>query len=83
MEKKRIEAAGGFVKYGRVSNKLAMSRAIGNFKYKTPVNLPPEEQVVTALPDVIVHEVADDDEFLVIACDGMLLVMSPLSECTG
>jgi protein phosphatase 2C family protein 2/3 len=34
--------------------------------------LPPEEQLVTALPEVIVHEITDDDEFLVVACDGML-----------
>jgi protein phosphatase 2C family protein 2/3 len=49
-----------------------MSRAIGNFQYKMSATLPPEEQVVTALPDVIVHEITDDDEFLVVACDGML-----------
>jgi len=59
-----------------------MSRAIGNFKYKVPHTLPPEEQIVTALPDVIVHEIADDDEFLVIACDGILLAMSPSLEFT-
>jgi len=27
---------------------------------------------VTAFPDVTVHELTDDDEFLVIACDGRL-----------
>lgn len=26
---------------------------------------------MTAFPDVTVHEITDDDEFLVIACDGM------------
>jgi len=71
VEKSRITAAGGFVECGRVSNKLAMSRAIGNFKYKMSDTLPPEEQIVTAFPDVIVHEITDDDEFLVIACDGI------------
>jgi protein phosphatase 2C family protein 2/3 len=34
--------------------------------------LPPEEQIVIALPDVIVHEITIDDEFLVVACDGLL-----------
>ncbi len=27
---------------------------------------------MTAFPDVTVHEISDDDEFLVIACDGAL-----------
>ena len=49
-----------------------MSRAIGNFKFKKSTVLPAEEQMVTALPDVILHEITDDDEFLVIACDGSL-----------
>lgn len=33
--------------------------------------MPPEQQIVTAFPDVTVHENSDDDEFLVLACDGM------------
>ncbi|KAJ2027202.1 Protein phosphatase 2C 2, partial [Coemansia sp. S2] len=33
--------------------------------------LPAEKQIVTADPDVIKHELAADDEFLVIACDGI------------
>jgi protein phosphatase 2C family protein 2/3 len=68
----RIRAAGGFVQCGRVNNKLAISRAIGNFRYKMSATLPPEKQIVIALPDVIVHEITDNDEFLVVACDGML-----------
>ena len=28
---------------------------------------------MTAYPDVVVHELGDDDEFLVIACDGKLI----------
>lgn len=58
--------------FGRVNGNLALSRAIGDFEFKKSAELSPEQQIVTAYPDVTVHEIGDDDEFLVIACDGML-----------
>lgn len=70
-EKARIVAAGGFVDFGRVNGNLALSRAIGDFEFKKSADLSPEQQIVTAYPDVIVHDITDDDEFLVIACDGI------------
>ncbi|KAF2142431.1 uncharacterized protein K452DRAFT_318073 [Aplosporella prunicola CBS 121167] len=70
-EKARITAAGGFVDFGRVNGNLALSRAIGDFEFKKSADLPPEQQIVTAFPDVTVHDMSDDDEFLVIACDGI------------
>ena len=69
-EKARICAAGGFVDFGRVNGNLALSRAIGDFEFKKSAELSPEQQIVTAYPDVIAHTITDDDEFLVIACDG-------------
>jgi protein phosphatase PTC2/3 len=69
-EKARISAAGGFVDFGRVNGNLALSRAIGDFEFKKSADLSPEQQIVTAFPDVIAHDISDDDEFLVIACDG-------------
>ncbi|RDW76254.1 PP2C family serine/threonine-protein phosphatase [Aspergillus mulundensis] len=70
-EKARISAAGGFVDFGRVNGNLALSRAIGDFEFKKSPELSPEQQIVTAYPDVTVHDVTEDDEFLVIACDGI------------
>nr|POF16563.1 protein phosphatase 2c like 2 [Quercus suber] len=70
-EKARICAAGGFVDFGRVNGNLALSRAIGDFEFKKSADLPPEQQIVTAFPEVTVHDLGDDDEFLVIACDGI------------
>ncbi|KAL4914219.1 phosphatase 2C-domain-containing protein [Aspergillus aurantiobrunneus] len=70
-EKARISAAGGFVDFGRVNGNLALSRAIGDFEFKKSPELSPEQQIVTAYPDVTVHDLTDDDEFLVIACDGI------------
>ncbi|KAK4230259.1 phosphatase 2C-domain-containing protein [Podospora fimiseda] len=70
-EKARITAAGGFVDFGRVNGNLALSRAIGDFEFKKSADLAPEQQIVTAYPDVVTHDLGDDDEFLVIACDGI------------
>ncbi|KAK5195592.1 Protein phosphatase 2C 2 [Exophiala xenobiotica] len=70
-EKARISAAGGFVDFGRVNGNLALSRAIGDFEFKKSADLSPEQQIVTAFPDVITHEISSDDEFLIIACDGI------------
>jgi len=69
-EKARICAAGGFVDFGRVNGNLALSRAIGDFEFKKSADLPPEQQIVTVYPDVTVHEITEDDEFIVFACDG-------------
>ncbi|KAL8711324.1 MAG: hypothetical protein Q9220_004221 [cf. Caloplaca sp. 1 TL-2023] len=70
-EKARICAAGGFVDFGRVNGNLALSRAIGDFEFKKSADLSPEQQIVTAFPDVVAHQISDDDEFLVVACDGI------------
>ncbi|KAK6499559.1 Protein phosphatase 2C 2 [Arthrobotrys musiformis] len=70
-EKARITAAGGFVDFGRVNGNLALSRAIGDFEFKKSADLPPEQQIVTSFPDVVIHDFSDDDEFMVIACDGI------------
>ncbi|USP76529.1 hypothetical protein yc1106_03803 [Curvularia clavata] len=70
-EKARIQAAGGFVDFGRVNGNLALSRAIGDFEFKKSADLPPEQQIVTAYPDVEIHDINQDDEFLIVACDGI------------
>ncbi|KIK69554.1 hypothetical protein GYMLUDRAFT_33926 [Collybiopsis luxurians FD-317 M1] len=70
-EKIRISGAGGYVEYGRVNGNLALSRAIGDFEFKKNYNLPPEKQIITADPDVTTHEIDPEDEFLVLACDGI------------
>lgn len=70
-ERARICAAGGFVEAGRVNGNLALSRAIGDFEFKRSASLPPEEQIVTVFPDVMEHEISPDDEFLILACDGI------------
>lgn len=75
-ELRRIKNAGGFVEFGRVNGNLALSRAIGDFLFKTNTKIGPKEQAVTAFPDVISAELTDDTEFIVLACDGIWDVLS-------
>ncbi|RKP19299.1 PP2C-domain-containing protein [Rozella allomycis CSF55] len=69
-ESARIVNAGGFVEAGRVNGALALSRAIGDFNYKNP-ELAVDKQLVISYPDVIEQEMGPDDEFIVMACDGI------------
>lgn len=75
-ERARIQKAGGFVQEGRVNGSLALSRAIGDLEYKQSKTLPPNEQIVTAYPEIKTETIAPGDEFLVIACDGIWDVMT-------
>lgn len=75
-ENARIVAAGGFVEFGRVNGNLALSRALGDFEFKQSSTLSPETQIVTADPEITIHEHTDEDEFVVVACDGIWDVFS-------
>ncbi|EGB02760.1 hypothetical protein AURANDRAFT_5711, partial [Aureococcus anophagefferens] len=77
-ESERILAAGGFVTaQGRVNGNLNLSRSLGDLKYKGNKALGRDRQMITAEPDVAVHTlVARDDEFMVLACDGVWDVLS-------
>ncbi|KAJ3108165.1 Protein phosphatase 2C 2 [Phlyctochytrium planicorne] len=70
-EQERIRAAGGYVEFGRVNGNLALSRAIGDFEFKTNRDLPPERQIVTVDPEILEETLGEDDEFIVLACDGI------------
>jgi len=63
-----------------VNGNLALSRAIGDFEFKKSAELPPESQIVTAYPDVLEHDITDDDEFLVVACDGKCFAIGSLED---
>jgi protein phosphatase 2C family protein 2/3 len=46
---------------------------LGDFEFKKSRVRGPEEQLITANPDVTIHDITDEDEFLVVACDGKLV----------
>eukprot|EP00249_Psilotum_nudum_P020894 c27886_g1_i5 orf=1148-2221(+) len=75
-EKERILEAGGFIHAGRVNGSLNLARAIGDVEFKKNKYLPPQRQIVTAWPDVKTVGLSVDDEFLILACDGIWDVMS-------
>ncbi|XP_055613833.1 probable protein phosphatase CG10417 isoform X2 [Uranotaenia lowii] len=68
----RIQKAGGRVTLdGRVNGGLNLSRAIGDHGYKMNKKLPPEEQMISALPDIKRISIGPEDDFMVLACDGI------------
>eukprot|EP00331_Platyophrya_macrostoma_P000435 CAMPEP_0176405332 /NCGR_PEP_ID=MMETSP0127-20121128/277_1 /TAXON_ID=938130 /ORGANISM="Platyophrya macrostoma, Strain WH" /LENGTH=297 /DNA_ID=CAMNT_0017784375 /DNA_START=57 /DNA_END=950 /DNA_ORIENTATION=- len=77
----RIEAAGYSVQNNRVSGTLALSRAVGDFEFKDQAHLPWDQQAITACPDVTVTDIQDNDEFIVLACDGVWDVISNQDCC--
>lgn len=84
-EKKRIEASGGWLEDtaggARVNGNLNLSRAIGDLEYKKRSDLKPEEQTICSTPDIVVRELTPEDEFIVLACDGVWDVMSNQDIC--
>uniref|UniRef100_A0A915P9E0 protein-serine/threonine phosphatase n=1 Tax=Meloidogyne floridensis TaxID=298350 RepID=A0A915P9E0_9BILA len=75
-ESKRIFAAGGWVEFNRVNGNLALSRALGDFAFKTNKNLSAREQIVTACPEVETCTITEEHEFIILACDGIWDVMT-------
>ncbi|XP_026660606.1 probable protein phosphatase 2C 11 isoform X2 [Phoenix dactylifera] len=76
VEKERILKAGGFIHAGRVNGSLNLARAIGDMEFKQNKFLPAERQIVTCNPDINIVELCEDDDFLILACDGIWECMS-------
>lgn len=70
-ERSRIEKAGGVVEADRVNGDLASSRAFGDFMYKEDKTRPATEQLISVQPDVTIINRKSNDQFLIIACDGV------------
>jgi protein phosphatase 1B len=75
-ESKRIYEAGGHVQIGRVNGNLAVSRALGDFVYKDTPHLPEHAQKVSAEADLNIFERKGDEEYIILACDGIWDVQS-------
>jgi len=77
-ERKRVEALGGRVDFarcwrvivdpggGRPASGLAVSRSFGDPEFKEPLHL------VIATPDVMTERLTPEDEFIVLASDGLV-----------
>merc|ERR1719273_378508 len=87
-EKARIEAAGLAIveettadgqvisKVQSNDDKIALSRAFGDFDFKSNPDVTEDKQALICTPDVTFHERSGNDLFLVLACDGVWDVMS-------
>ncbi len=86
----RILKAGGTIKDRRVCGmvthallgchdvlpgSLAMTRSLGDIYFKDQT-LPVEEQMVTAVPNITVYPLQSEDEFLILASDGIFILIN-------
>uniref|UniRef100_A0A493SSN8 Protein phosphatase, Mg2+/Mn2+ dependent 1A n=1 Tax=Anas platyrhynchos platyrhynchos TaxID=8840 RepID=A0A493SSN8_ANAPP len=82
LEKERIQNAGGSVMIQRVNGSLAVSRALGDFDYKCVHGKGPTEQLVSPEPEVYeIERSEEDDQFIILACDGIWDVMGNEELC--
>ena len=70
-EKTRIYKADGWISEGRVKGNLNLTRGFGDLEYKQNKNLKPEEQMITANPDINVIDFSNEMDFVIIGCDGI------------
>ena len=70
-EKDRIYNAEGWISEGRVKGNLNLTRGFGDLEYKQNKNLKPEEQMITANPDIKIVDYDKDIDFVIIGCDGI------------
>ncbi|XP_041001314.1 probable protein phosphatase 2C 13 [Juglans microcarpa x Juglans regia] len=71
-ERLRVEELGGYINDGYL-NDLSVTRALGDWNLKFP---PGSASPLIAEPDVQQVVLTEDDEFLIIGCDGIWDVMS-------
>ncbi|MBA0612619.1 hypothetical protein Godav_013202 [Gossypium davidsonii] len=72
-ERKRVEELGGFIDDGYLNGYLSVTRALGDWDMKFPLG---SASPLIAEPDVRQIVLSEDDEFLIIGCDGIWDVMS-------
>ncbi|XP_062108864.1 probable protein phosphatase 2C 2 [Humulus lupulus] len=75
-ERKRIEELGGYIDDGYLNGYLSVTRALGDWDMKSPLG---SSSPLIAEPDVQQIMLTEDDEFLIIGCDGIWDVMSSQS----
>lgn len=72
-ERKRVEELGGYIDDGYLNGYLSVTRALGDWDLKFPLG---SASPLIAEPDVQLVALTEEDEFLIIGCDGIWDVMS-------
>lgn len=81
-EQDRIYKAGGQIINNRVMGKLNFTRSIGDFEYKNNNSILPGEQIISANPSVKVEPLLGNEDFLILASDGVFDLIS-CQECVN
>ena len=82
-ESARVRAAGLDVsgEPPRIQGCLAVSRAIGDLRFKSQeqngVLLPVGRQPVSVIPEITEYELTESDEYIFLGCDGIFEVLTP------
>ncbi|EEF43151.1 protein phosphatase 2c, putative [Ricinus communis] len=72
-ERKRVEELGGYIEDEYLNGYLSVTRALGDWDLKLPLGA---ASPLIADPDVQQLMLTEDDEFMIIGCDGIWDVMS-------
>lgn len=67
-EMSRVEAAGGFICWGRVNGNLAVTRAFGDMMFKKPRT---ENDLVSVDPYISENILDTTCKYIILACDGL------------
>ena len=71
-ERNRIYNAGGMISSTYVNGHINITRSLGNYDMKKSLDLPPNQQIISAEPDVTIMErKRNQDDFIVILTDGI------------
>lgn len=60
-ERKTIEEKGGIILKNRLEGELALSRSIGDYRFK---------KYLSSEPEMTSHQLSDKDEYIILATDG-------------
>lgn len=69
-EKSRIESVGGYVVDGYLNGQVTVARAIGDW-HMQGLKEEGEQGPLSAMPEIQSRELSEDDEFLLMGCDGL------------
>ena len=73
-ERQRVEESGGYIDDGYLNGVLSVTRALGDWDLKIPIGGSPSPLI--AEPEFRQVTLTENDEFLIIGCDGIWDVMS-------
>ncbi|EKE40497.1 protein phosphatase, putative [Entamoeba nuttalli P19] len=70
----RIVSCGGVIRNGRVNGNLSLTRAIGDLQFKKGNDV--NKYIISPIPEITTYELEGNEDFLVLACDGIWDVLS-------